>query len=105
MPPSQSPVKGTPASRAADCKPSTNVRVRAESASKNPGLPISRRVASPHAVATGFPESVPAWYTGPNGASCSMIARGPPNAASGMPPPMTLPSTEMSGAKPGMALA
>ena len=34
-----------------------------------------------------------------------MMARGPPKAASGMPPPITLPSTVMSGLKPGMRLA
>ena len=58
------------------------------------------RVARPQAVATGLPDSVPAWYTGPSGASCSMIARGPPKAASGMPPPITLPSTVRSGVMP-----
>ena len=46
-----------------------------------------------------------AWYTGPSGASCSITARLPPNAASGMPPPMTLPITVMSGSKPGINLA
>ncbi len=56
-------------------------------------------------MATGLPESVPAWYTGPSGASFSISALGPPKAASGMPPPMTLPSTVMSGAKPGIAFA
>ena len=34
-----------------------------------------------------------------------MMARGPPNAANGMPPPMTLPNTVTSGLKPGMSLA
>ena len=30
----------------------------------------------PAATATGLPLSVPAWYTGPSGASCSMQVRG-----------------------------
>ena len=34
-----------------------------------------------------------------------MISRGPPNAASGMPPPITLPSTVISGLKLGISLA
>ena len=46
--------------------------------------------ASPAAVASGFPDSVPAWYTGPSGASSSMIAARPPTAASGRPPPIDL---------------
>jgi len=39
----------------------------------------------PAATATGLPDSVPAWYTGPSGAIFSMIARLPPNAPTGMP--------------------
>jgi len=34
-----------------------------------------------------------------------MILREAPNAASGMPPPITLPNTLTSGAKPGIACA
>ena len=45
--------------------------------------------AIPAATATGFPLSVPAWYTGPVGASRSMSVAGPPNAAHGNPPPIT----------------
>ena len=105
MPPWQSALKGTPCLAAEAFNPSTRSRVRCESASQKPGLEISRSVAKPQAVATGLPLKVPAWYTGPKGASCSMIARGPPNAASGIPPPITLPSTVMSGRKPGKAWA
>ncbi|MNV27768.1 hypothetical protein D3C71_1189270 [compost metagenome] len=105
MPPSLSVLKGTPSAAAAAARPSTRERVVADSASKKPGFLISRSVASPQAVATGLPDSVPAWYTAPNGARFSMMARGPPKAASGIPPPMTLPSTVMSGLKPGMLLA
>ena len=54
----------------------------------------------PAATATGFPLSVPAWYTGPAGASCSMTSRRPPNAAHGKPPPITLPRTVRSGVTP-----
>ena len=58
---------------------------------------MSESVASPAATATGFPESVPAWYTGPSGASCSMRSRLPATAATGRPPPMTLPKVTRSG--------
>jgi hypothetical protein len=34
-----------------------------------------------------------------------MTSRVPPKAASGMPPPITLPKTLMSGLKPGIARA
>ena len=67
MPPSLSPTSGTPASFAAPVKPSTSCRVLADRDSKKPGLVISFNVASPQAVATGLPLSVPAWYIGPEG--------------------------------------
>ena len=105
MPPSLSVLKGTPALSAAPCRPRISDWVLAVSCSKKPGLLISRKVARPQAVATGLPDKVPAWYTPPSGAKCSMTARLPPKAASGMPPPMTLPSTVMSGAKPGRSRA
>ena len=38
------------------------------------GHPI---LAVPAAMATGFPDRVPAWYTGPQGATCSIRARLP----------------------------
>ena len=34
-------------------------------------------------MASGFPESVPAWYTGPSGASAAMTSARPPNGADG----------------------
>ena len=55
-----------------------------------------RSVARPAATATGFPDSVPAWYTGPTGASCSIRSARPPKAAAGSPPPMTLPKVNRS---------
>ena len=51
----------------------------------------------PAATATGLPDSVPAWYTGPTGASRSITSRRPPNAAHGNPPPITLPRIVRSG--------
>ena len=62
-----------------------------------------RRVARPAAVATGFPDSVPAWYTGPSGASSAMMSARPPNAPTGSPPPITLPNVIRSGAQPSTA--
>jgi hypothetical protein len=59
-------------------------------------------VARPAAVATGFPDSVPAWYTGPCGASCPITSARPPNAAAGKPPPITLPKVIRSGTTPSM---
>ena len=105
MPPSLSPTSGTPAARAASVRPSTSCVVFADSASKKPGCVISFSVASPQAVATGLPLSVPAWYTGPSGASWLITSLLAPKAASGMPPPMTLPNTLMSGLKPGINAA
>src|SRR5689334_3249174 len=61
-----------------------------------------RNVASPAATASGFPDSVPAWYTGPAGASRDMISARPPNAAHGSPPPITLPNVTRSPATPSM---
>ena len=57
-------------------------------------------MASPAAVASGFPDSVPAWYTGPAGASRAMMSARPPNAAAGSPPPITLPNVVRSPATP-----
>ena len=51
----------------------------------------------PAAIASGLPDSVPAWYTGPSGATCSIRSRRPPYAATGSPPPITLPSVVRSG--------
>ena len=41
----------------------------------------------------------------PSGASCDITSFVPPKAASGMPPPMTLPKTLTSGLKPGISFA
>ena len=53
--------------------------------------------ASPAAVASGLPDSVPAWNTGPSGVSVSITSRRPPTAPIGRPPPMTLPNVVTSG--------
>ena len=57
----------------------------------------ARATASPAAVASGFPDSVPAWYTGPSGASAAMTSARPPKAPMGRPPPMTLPKQREVG--------
>ena len=70
-----------------------------------PGGPARRRASSssrssaarPAAVASGFPDSVPAWYTGPSGASDAITSARPPKAPMGSPPPMTLPKQVRSG--------
>ena len=62
MPPSLSPTIGTPAvARGAEQAVDQRLRAARASASKKPGLRISRSVARPQAVATGLPDSVPAW--------------------------------------------
>ena len=38
----------------------------------------SRSVARPAATESGLPERVPAWYTGPSGATCDIRSRRPP---------------------------
>ena len=59
----------------------------------------------PAAIASGLPESVPAWYTGPLGATCSIRSRRPPYAATGSPPPITLPSVVRSAVTPKRSAA
>ena len=59
----------------------------------------------PAATATGLPDSVPAWYTGPIGAIFCIRSARPPKAATGMPPPITLPSAVRSGVMPYMPWA
>ena len=58
--------------------PAANSRAFASMAAKAPGSSSASRVARPAVVASGLPESVPAWYTGPAGATISMMARLPP---------------------------
>ena len=57
-------------------------------------------VARPAVMATGLPESVPAWYVSPSGARFFMIWRAPPKPPTGMPPPITLPKVARSGWMP-----
>ena len=52
------------------------------------------------ALATGLPERVPAWYTGPIGERQSMISSRHPKAPTGRPPPMTFPMQVRSGVMP-----
>ena len=51
-------------------------------------------------MVTGLPESVPAWYTGPHGASARITSARPAKQPTGNPPPMTLPSVHRSGSTP-----
>ena len=78
-------------------------------ASAAPGRPVRRRrrrragssTARPAAVASGFPDSVPAWYTGPTGRQVlHHVAAAAEGAASGRPPPITLPKHHRSGRTP-----
>ena len=57
-------------------------------------------VAIPAAMPSGFPDSVPAWYTGPTGATRRISSARPPYAATGSPPPITLPRHVRSGCTP-----
>ena len=84
----------TPASLAASAIPSTNL---APSFSRSEWistylvrLEVAQSVARPAAIARGLPESVPAWYTGPTGASLSMRS-GSPVRPDRNPPPMIFP--------------
>lgn len=63
-----------------------------------PGAPGAGQ--GPAAMATGLPERVPAWYTGPIGERQSMISARPPKAPTGRPPPMTFPMQVRSGVMP-----
>ncbi len=42
-------------------------------------------VSMPAVIASGLPDSVPAWYIGPAGATISMISRRPTISANGQP--------------------
>ena len=90
-----------PARSAASRSPDSRRAASDSRRSNAPSLARSvRSVASPAAMASGFPESVPAWYTSPAGAMRSSSARGPPYAPTGSPPPTTLPSAVRSGRTP-----
>ena len=48
-------------------------------------------------IANGFPDNVPAWYTGPHGDTICMISFLPPYAPTGSPPPIIFPKQAISG--------
>ena len=73
-------------------------------ASKKPGLLINSSVANPAAIASGLPDSVPAWYTLPSGAMRSMTSAGPPIAPTGMPPTNDLAERAQVGLNPDQFL-
>ena len=91
---------GTSCASAAVRNPVVRASAVSSSRSYTPGSSSDFSVAMPAATATGFPDSVPAWYAGPSGATCSMTSRRPPYAPMGMPPPMILPSVVRSGVTP-----
>ena len=62
--------------------------------------PAASSTARPAAVASGFPDRVPAWYTGPSGASDASTSARPPKAPTGRPPPITFPKHHRSGRDP-----
>ena len=96
---------GNPAAAQASRSSAARWRARAEQ------LHVRRRgraapsAASPAAVASGLPASVPAWNTGPSGDSVSITSRRPPTAPIGRPPPMTLPNVVRSGVTSYLAWA
>ena len=51
-------------------------------------------------MASGFPDRVPAWYTGPSGASWSMSAARPADRGEREPAAETLPNIDRSGVMP-----
>ena len=79
-------------------------RPRCLRASRSAASSSSSSAASPAAMASGFPDSVPAWYTGPSGATHDITSRRPPYAPTGRPPPITLPKHVRSGRTPKPAL-
>ena len=70
-----------------------------------PSSPRISSVSMPATIASGLPDSVPAWYIGPAGATTSMISRLPPYAPTGRPPPITLPIVVRSGVTPQYSCA
>ena len=60
-------------------------------------------VIIPAAIASGLPDNVPAWYTGPRGDKLSIISVLAPYAPTGRPPPITLPKAVISGVTPEMS--
>ena len=57
-------------------------------------------------MASGFPDRVPAWYTGAERApGCDMTSAEDPKAPTGRPPPMTLPKHHTSGVTPDHSVA
>ncbi len=78
MAPTASVWTGTPAASAADWMAAAVSRAASAASCQAPVASASRNSASPAAIASGLPESVPAWYTGPDGAIISMTSARPP---------------------------
>ena len=98
------PTIGTPAARAASTQ-AVDEAARPRRAAPRRSRAWRSRAASPgrRRSRPGCPTACRPGRPAPSGASCSITARLPPKAASGMPPPITLPNTLRSGAKPGIA--
>ena len=69
---------GTPAATAAAERPAASRPDRASSPGYGSVRCNSVSVAMPAAIATGFPDSVPAWNTGPAGITCRITSARPP---------------------------
>ncbi len=61
MPPSLSALNGTPLGRCSGLQAVDQTSASRRQRIEEAGLAISRSVARPQAVATGLPDSVPAW--------------------------------------------
>ncbi|MNG14527.1 hypothetical protein D3C84_982870 [compost metagenome] len=97
MPPTWVMASGMPCLAAAAFSPSATRAVLALSCSYRPGSCNRSSMARPAAMATGLPDRVPAWYTGPVGAMYCITFFLPPKAPTGMPAPMILPRVVRSG--------
>mmetsp|Transcript_6842 Transcript_6842/g.29133 ORF Transcript_6842/g.29133 Transcript_6842/m.29133 type:complete len:205 (-) Transcript_6842:783-1397(-) len=105
MPRIDPPHTAWPASLPASRMPSMRRLVFLSMYSYEPSSARMFRVSMPATIARGLPESVPAWYMGPAGATTSMISRLPPYAPTGRPPPITLPMVVRSGVTPQYSCA
>ena len=94
----------TPAAAARSRRPPTRRDVAADRRSWNPSSQMSSRVVRPAVIAMGFPERVPAWYTGPVRRDVVHDVAPPAECAHRqLPPPMTLPEDGEVGGVPRTA--
>ncbi len=106
MPPSLSALKGRPSAAAARLQAiDQRARFLADALRRSRALQFPSAWQDHMPWPPDCPTACRPGRPGPAAQSCSMIARGPPKAASGMPPPMTLPSTVRSGLMPSTPCA